>query len=140
MNITELHPEYLADLARQFGFLGAFLGGVSATLFVTLLTLAEPSKVVRWAIGLAALGACSFIVTAYMSVGVIANSHPKAPAIMAENSIVAVQVLLTVSFGIGSLALLASIGVSGWSRSKTLGVITSTVAFLGAVPLLLDFA
>ncbi|MEP0390711.1 MAG: hypothetical protein ABJ205_06925 [Erythrobacter sp.] len=140
MNITELHPEYLGDLARQFGFLGAFLGGVSATLFVTLLTLAKPSNVVRWAIGLAAVGACSFIVTAYMSVGVVANSHPNAPPEMAGSSIVAIQVLMSASFGIGSLALLGAIGVSGWSRSKTLGITTTTVAFLGAVPLFLDFA
>ncbi|NQX96211.1 MAG: hypothetical protein HRT64_15070 [Erythrobacter sp.] len=140
MNLTELHPEYLADLARQFGFLGAFLGGVSATLFVTLLTLAEPSKVVRWAIGLAAVAACAFIVTAYMSVGVIANSHPKAPPQMEGTSIGAVQILMTISFAIGSFSLLGAIGVSGWSRSRRLGIITSIVAFLGAVPLLLDFA
>lgn len=140
MNVMELHPEYLAALARQFGFLGAFLGGISATLFVTLLTLAKPGKVVRWAIGLAAVAAVAFIVTAYMSVGVIANSHPNAPPQMAGNSVIAVQVGMSLSFGVGSLALLAAIGVSGWSRSKALGIVTSTVAFLGAIPLFLDFA
>ncbi|WP_298303061.1 hypothetical protein [uncultured Erythrobacter sp.] len=140
MNLTELHPEYLAALARQFGFLGAFLGGVSATLFVTLLTMAKPGKVVRWAIGLAAVAAVAFIVTAYMSVGVIANSHPNAPSEMAGNSIVAVQLGMSLSFGVGSLALLAAIGVSGWSRSRLLGIVTSIVAFLGAIPLFLDFA
>ncbi|MEL7196945.1 MAG: hypothetical protein AAGL10_01400 [Pseudomonadota bacterium] len=140
MNLTELHPEYLSALAQQFGFLGAFLGGVSATIFVTLLTLAKPSSIVRWAIGLAALGAVSFIITAYMSVGVIANSHPNAPPEMAGGSLVAVQVIMSLSFMIGSLALLAAIGVSGWSRSKPLGIITSVVAALGAVPLILDFA
>lgn len=140
MNITELHPEYLGALARKFGFLGAFLGGISATLFVTLLTLAKPGKVVRWAIGLAAVAAVAFIVTAYMSVGVIANSHPNAPPQMADNSIIAVQIGMSLSFGLGSLALLAAIGVSGWSRSKALGTVTSIAAFLGAIPLFLDFA
>lgn len=140
MNVTELHPEYLADLARQFGFLGAFLGGVSATLFVTLLTLAKPSKVMRWSIGLAAVGACAFIVTAYMSVGVIANSHPNAPVQVAGNSALTAQLLMTISFAIGTLALLGAIGASGWSRSKVLGYITTTAAMLAAVPLFLDIA
>lgn len=140
MNITELHPEYLTALARQFGFLGAFLGGMSMALFVTLLTLAKPSKVVRWAIGLAAFAAAAFIVTAYMSVGVIANSHPHAPPQMAGNSITAIQVLMSVSFGLGSLALLGSLGVSGWSRSKPLGIVTTIAACLAAIPLFLDFA
>jgi len=140
MNVTELHPEYLAALARQFGFLGAFLGGMSATLFVTLLTLAKPSKVVRWAIGLAAVAATAFIVTAYMSVGVIANSHPNAPPEMAGNSIFAVQILMSISFGIGSLSLLGAIGVSGWTRSKALGIVTTTAAVIAAIPLFLDFA
>lgn len=141
MNAMELHPEYLADLARQFGFLGAFLGGLSATLFVTLLTLAKPSTVVRWSIGLAAIGACAFIVTAYMSVGVIANSHPNAPAqVVDEGSVLAVQLAMTISFAIGIFALLGAIGASGWSRSKPLGYITTVAAVLAAVPLIVDLA
>ncbi len=138
--MLELHPEYLAALARQFGFLGAFLGGVSATLFVTLLTLAKPSKVVRWAIGLAAVGAAAFIVTAYMSVGVIAQSHPNAPDVIAAGPRTIVQVGMSLSFAIGTFALLGAIGVSGWSRSKTLGYVTTAVAVLAALPLLADLA
>ncbi|MEM1051897.1 MAG: hypothetical protein AAGI28_07365 [Pseudomonadota bacterium] len=138
MNVVELHPEYLTDLAKQFGFLGAFLGGVSATLFVTLLTLAEQTRIVRWAIGLAAVGATSFVVTAYMSVGVIANSHPNAPPQIDESALLAVRLLMTISFAIGTLSLLAAIGVSGWSRSKVLGWITSIAAFLAATPLLFE--
>ncbi len=140
MNMLELHPEYLAALARQFGFLGAFLGGVSATLFVTLLTLAKPSRVVRWAIGLAAVAAAAFIVTAYMSVGVIAQSHPNAPDMVAAGPRTIVQVGMSLSFAIGTFALLGAIGVSGWSRSKTLGYVTTAVAVLAALPLLADLA
>ncbi|MEO1220134.1 MAG: hypothetical protein AAFY42_02120 [Pseudomonadota bacterium] len=138
MNVTELHPEFLAALARQFGFLGAFLGGVSATLFVTLLTLAKPSNLVRWSIGLAAVAACAFIVTAYMSVGVIANSHPMRPEQMAETPLVLPRLIMTVSFLLGTVSLLGAIGASGWSRSRLLGIITTTAALLAAVPLLID--
>lgn len=140
MSMTELHPEYLAALARQFGFLGAFLGGVSATLFVTLLTLAKPSKPVRWSIGLAAIGAVSFILAAYMSVGVIAQSHPEAPAMVQDTTPWAAQIGMVASFSIGTFALLAAIGVSGWSRSKLLGYVTTTVALLAAIPIVLDMA
>jgi len=138
--MTELHPEYLAALARQFGFLGAFLGGVSATLFVTLLTLAKPSKVVRWSIGLAAVGAVAFILAAYMSVGVIAQSHPKAPAMVLDSTPWAAQIGMVVSFSLGTFALLAAIGVSGWSRSKVLGYVTTLAALLAAIPIVLDMA
>ena len=138
MEIQELPPEYLSALARQFGFLGAFLGGVSATLFVTLLTLATPSKVVRWAIGLAAVAAAAFIVTAYMSVGVVANTHPGSPTQGADTSFKTLQILMSLSFAVGILTLLGAIGVSGWSRSKTLGYVTSGAAFLAALPVLLD--
>ncbi|WP_379550109.1 hypothetical protein [Qipengyuania sp. DGS5-3] len=138
MNTMELHPEYLAALAQQFGFLGAFLGGVSATLFVTLLTLAKPSVVVRWSIGLAAVAAAAFIVTAYMSVGVIAQSHPHAPEVVIEDGGRSVQAVMVLTFAIGTFALLGAIGASGWSRSKVLGYVTTSVALLAAIPLILD--
>ncbi|MEP3421085.1 MAG: hypothetical protein ABJN35_05080 [Erythrobacter sp.] len=138
--MTELEPEYLLALAQQFGFLGAFLGGVSATLFVTLLTLAKPSLLVRWSIGSAALGASCFIITAYMSVGVIAQNHPLSPRAPIESSDGYVPTLMYLSFVIGVFSLLAAIGVSGWTRSKPLGYVTTAVAGLAALPLLADLA
>lgn len=142
--MTDMEPEYLLALAQQFGFLGAFLGGVSTTLFVTLLTLAKPSLLVRFSIGLAALGAGSFIITAYMSVGVIAQNHPFSPRKLSESSgenlAAFAQMGMSLSFVIGIFALLAAIGISGWTRSKPLGLVTTAVAVLAALPLLADLA
>ncbi len=138
--MAEMEPEYLLALAQQFGFLGAFLGGVSATLFVTLLTLAKPSLLVRWSIGSAALGAACFIITAYMSVGVIAQNHPLSPRASLESSGTLVLMGMYLSFVIGVFALLAAIGISGWTRSKPLGYVTTAVAGLAALPLLADLA
>ncbi|MGB3167588.1 MAG: hypothetical protein WBA68_12520 [Alteraurantiacibacter sp.] len=39
--MTKLNPEYFTVLAQQSGFLGTFLGGVSATIFVTMMTMAR---------------------------------------------------------------------------------------------------
>ena len=138
MSRPELHPEFLAALAQQFGFLGAFLGGVSATLFVTLLTLSKPSTVTRWSIGLAAIGAAAFIVTAYLSVAVIAQSHPHAPPATQEAAFRMAQVGMVLSYALGTFALLGSIACSGWSRSRTLGYVTTIVALIAAVPIVID--
>lgn len=138
--MNDMEPEYLLALAQQFGFLGAFLGGVSTTLFITLLTLAKPSVLVRWSIGFAALGAACFIITAYMSVGVVAQNHPLSGRLPSEGSGALTQMGMSVSFVVGVFALLAAIGVSGWTRSKPLGCVTTAVASLAALPLLADLA
>ena len=134
MNLLELHPDYLTALAGHFGFLGAFLGGVAATFFVTLLTLGQPSTVERAALALGAVAALAFIVTASMSVDVVATSHPNAPAGVASKANPFPQVAMALSFFVGITTLLAAIGVSGWSRSRKLGILTTGAALIAAIP------
>ena len=134
----ELDPAYLTALAEQFGFLGAFLGGVSATFMVTLLTLAAPGRAARIAIALSAVAAVSFIVTAALSMPVIARGHPAAPDFVAAVSSDFERTVVSLSFAIGILSLLAAIGAGGWMRSRFLGVVTSVLAIAAAVPIIIS--
>ena len=137
MSAIELAPEYLAATARQYGFLGAFLGGVAATFCATMLTLAKPSRSARWSIGLSSVAAVAFIVVAILSVTIVARNHPLAPELIGERSTVFQQAILVLSFTIGGFALLSAIGVAGWTRSKPLGIVTSSAALIAAIPIFL---
>lgn len=137
--VTELDPAYLSTLAQNFGFLGAFLGGVSATVCVTLLTLTQPSNPSRWAVGLAALAAEGFIVTAALSMTVVAQSHPQAPAFIARQASSFERLGLVFAFTIGVYSLLAAIGVSGWIRSRVLGMCMTAIALAAAIPITVNY-
>ncbi|MEO0461643.1 MAG: hypothetical protein AAF127_00820 [Pseudomonadota bacterium] len=133
MLLTKLQPEYVNALAGQFGFLGAFFGATSATLFVTLLTLAQPSLTMRWSIGLAGCASLAFIVTAFYSVGVFSVTHPLAPDVVDEKAFIYNFATMIISFTLGIYALLGAIGLSGWSRSRYIGIAVSVLAAIAGV-------
>ena len=127
--MQELPAAYLGEIARQIAFVGAFLGGFAATFLATLLVAATPKRVTSWVIGAAAVASCAFIVAVIASVSLTTVSHPETPEIVRQNTAVDVaRIVSTLGFGIGISALLVSVGLSGWIRSRRAGVVTSTIA------------
>ena len=127
-------PEYLAELARQFGFLSAFLGGVAATVMAQLLTLHTPRRVVAWTIVSAAAAAVAFVVSVLGATLLLTAVHPQAPAGLRRYA--ADPLLGAVSFGapaLGVYLLLLTLGLAGWVRSRKTGLATSALALAGAL-------
>lgn len=133
MQLQQLLAEYLAELARQLSFVSAFLGGFAATFLGTLLFAPAESRAARWAIALTALSSSTFIVAVLWTTMLTVGLDPHAPggAVSARGTQARVISVLAVMVGI--YALLASIGLSGWLRSRRLGWITSTIATVAAL-------
>lgn len=127
-----LSPVYLSDIAAQTGGLSAFLGGFAATFLGTLLALNVKGRVGSTAIGFAAVSSVAFIVAVVGSTGVVAALHPDGPG-FGRAGVGGTQVLMTLAFLLGLYALLISLGLSGWSRSRSTGLTTSIAAGLGLV-------
>lgn len=127
-----LAPAYLSALASQLGSLSAFLGGFAATFLGTLLALGGRGRTASLAIGFAAASSAAFIVCVVASTALVSVLHPLAPATARAASPDAARTILTLSFVLGLYALLASLGLSGWSRSKGTGWTTSLAAGVGA--------
>lgn len=129
-----LPAEYLAEIARQFSFLSAFLGGFAATFFVTLLVADSPKRSTGWSLGCAAFAASSFVVAAVSFVMITVVLNPEVPAnVSSGSSIDHARVVGILGFGLGVYALLASVGISGWIRSRRLGLVTSASAGVGLI-------
>lgn len=127
-------PEYLGELARQFGFLSAFLGGVAATFVAQLLTLNSPRKAVAWTLVLAAAAAVAFIVSVLGSTLTVAAVHPQAPeGLKPYASDPLVRATGSLSMVLGLYLLLATVGLAGWVRSRKAGIATTALAITGAV-------
>lgn len=132
-----LPPDYLAEIARQIAFLSAFLGGFAATFLATLLVAGSPRRVAGWAIGGAAVAAGSFIIAIVAAVMLTIVSHPEVPPnVLAGSSVLRARLISTLGFFIGLLALLASLGLSGWIRSRKTGIATTVAASLATAMVL----
>lgn len=127
-----LSPAYLVAIAAQMGGLSAFLGGFAATFLGTLLALRAKGRTATIAIGFAAASSVAFIVAVVGSTALTAALHPEAPQFGAPD-VRGVQVVMTLAFTLGLYALLVSLGLSGWSRSRGVGWTTSLLAGLGVI-------
>ncbi|WP_213982060.1 hypothetical protein [Sphingomonas sp. dw_22] len=135
-----LAPDFLVTLATQIGGVSAFLGGFAATFLAMFLTLGHESRAATIAITASAIASVAFIVAVVATTALIALLHPHAPAGSAAST-GSSQMLMGLSFLTGMLALLVSLGASGWTRSRATGWTTSAVAAIGVVlTLLLVFA
>ena len=139
--MSQLSAEYLAELARQMGFVSAFLGGVAAAFLGTLLTLRSPRRIVGWTMVCAAAAGVAFVVSVLGSVAWLSLLHPEAPAgARAAAANREAQLLTSVPFMIGVALLMTLVGMAGWIRSRGTGIATTAVAALGAVLALLALA
>ena len=127
-----MSSEYLAELARQIGFVSAFLGGVAAAFLATLLTLQSPRRIIGRTIVCAAATALAFIVSVLGSLAWLTVLHPGAPQ-GAQGSLREAQFLTAVPFSLGILLLMVTIGMAGWIRSRNTGIGTTAMAVIGTV-------
>lgn len=131
--MSEPNPNYIIAVAEQLSFVSAFLGGISATILVTIVVFTSDKRSVSWIVSSSALAACSLLIAVVASWRLTILLSPEIP-FQANSTII--KVLwngMLIGYGIGFLSLLASIGLSGWLRSKRDGIITTTIAVISVV-------
>ena len=133
-----LNAEFLGETGRQIAFVSAFLGGFAATFLGILLQSPNSRRHVGWAAGAAAVASASFILAVISGTTLALVMHPGAPPGIAKPTFLPqVRSLILVAFTCGIYSILLSLGLSGWIRSRQLGIVTSVAAFVSAVIALL---
>jgi len=121
--------EQLIGITEQLTLLSAFLGGFSATFLAAILTTAPSSKIVNWMIICSSFAACCFIICAASSIAV-ANALQLNVAI---DTLTFGTRTSSLSMALGLFSLIACIGLSGWLRSKNIGLVTSVFSGVTAI-------
>jgi hypothetical protein len=133
-----LNAEFLGETGRQIAFISAFLGGFAATFLGILLQSPNSRRHVGWAAGAAAVASASFIVAVVSGSLLALVVHPGAPPALANPTLLPpLRILMAITFIVGIYSSLFSLGLSGWIRSRQLGIVTSVAAFVSAVIMLL---
>jgi hypothetical protein len=134
LTMTSLNPDFIGEIARQLTSVSAFLGGFAATFLGILLQSNSTRRHVAWAAGAAAVASASFMISVIAGTLVALVVNPSAPQGFATPQFLPwARQILFVSFAVGIYSNLLSLGLSGWIRSRGLGLVTSIAAFVSAV-------
>ena len=131
--MQKLDPDYVIAVAEQLSFVSAFLGGVSITILVTIVVFANPKKSVSWIVAASALAACSLLIAGGAAWRLTILLNPATNAAFDPSILTVLWASMLVGYGLGFLALLACIGLSGWIRSKKPGWITTGMAVVSVL-------
>jgi hypothetical protein len=141
MNST---PESLADLFRQLAFISALIGGFAFAFLGVLLTAPSRSRVVEWTAGMAMATVASLVVCVIGWTLMASEVVTATPANASAEEFLKVALnfnrmhsRLSLLFTLGMFLFLASLGVSGWVRSRALGVVSTIIALFAAVGFML---
>ncbi|HEX8280476.1 MAG TPA: hypothetical protein VF551_03790 [Chthoniobacterales bacterium] len=126
--------QFLGEIATQLASVSAFLGGFAATFLGILLQSNSPRRHVGWASGAAAIASASFMIAVITGTLIPLAVSASAPKGFATPEFVPwAQKILFTSFAVGIYANMLSLGLSGWIRSRALGIVTSVAALLSAI-------
>lgn len=131
--MTEIKTSYVIAVAEQLSFVSAFLGGISATILVTIVVFTSPNKSVSWIVSASSLAACSLLVAVVASWRLSIMLHPAMPMPVETTLIKILWAGMLAGYSLGFLSLIASIGLSGWLRSRKIGLITSSIALIATL-------
>ena len=130
--MDQIKASYVLDVAEQMSLVGVFLGGVSITILITLVVFNSPHKLVNWIIAVSALAGCSLLISVVASLRLIIALHPEfpSPETTSASEMDLLWRLMISGYGIGVLSLVINIGLSGWLRSRSTGMITMIVSVI----------
>ncbi len=131
-------PEFVLETFRQMAFISALIGGFAFSFVGVLLALKQRTSIVHWIIGITITASCGLIVCTLgwtMSANFI---YPLAAEKVTDVPLFVKNMHRSLSLTfIGCLLLfLVSLGLSGWIRSRWLGIISSVVAFVAILNVL----
>jgi hypothetical protein len=127
--------ESQAEFYRQLAFISALVGGFALTFLAQMIAIGSQRRIVGWTIGFSAAAASGLMVcTLGWSLSAPAAVTPGMHAYAASSPNVLAQLhfVMCLLFLSSLLLFLISLGLSGWIRSRALGVVLCTIAGIAA--------
>jgi hypothetical protein len=134
-----LSPEVFAEIFRQAAFISALIAGFSFAFLGVILTSSSRKRIEEWTAAFAVAATAGLLVCALgwtLSVPrLLALSHQATSATPFElpEAFRSLHRSLSKTFIVCFFLFLTSLGLSGWIRSRKLGVVSTFIACLAAV-------
>ncbi len=124
----EFSQAYMLAVADQLALVSTFLGGVSATILITIVIVNSSKKCVSFLVATSTLAACALLLSLISAWRLTIALHPDLPVDVAQSDILMLWRVMILAYIVGFASLIACIGVAGWLRSRKMGLLTTTLA------------
>ncbi len=134
---VKLSFEYWNKLAEQTVFISALLGGFSIAVIVSLLYNEKTNRLSRNLFRAAIIAAASFLVSVFSMTKIIMITSPGFPFKVTKAMLSFPRIVGSASLLIGVISLMTIIALSGWTKSRRMGIFTTTIGGLGFILIIL---
>lgn len=131
----EYAPGYLEHVYQQISSISAVLGGFAVATMALLLDDDPDRSVASWAAGASGVAAGLLISTTFLA-SILSSDAMKHEATSFADLTPSVADLVGIVgplFPLGMYALLLSLGLTGWIRSRGTGIATTSAAIVAAI-------
>ncbi|CAL2094278.1 conserved membrane protein of unknown function [Tenacibaculum sp. 190524A02b] len=123
--------EYWNELAKQTILISSLLSGFSITVVANLLVSDKNNKLFNRILKSATLSAGCFLITVFamMQISMITTPGGYLKNVT-ENDFLVPRIIGVIAFFIGLFSLSTMISLSGWTKSKKVGIYTTVIGIL----------
>ncbi|BDD05495.1 hypothetical protein [Aureibacter tunicatorum] len=125
-----LSLEYLNGLANQILLISSLLGGFSIAIVSNLLTDKTKGQITNRIFQVTTLAAGSFLVSVFAMTKIVMMTTKGYPENISSETLETSNIIGSISFLLGITFLCFVIVLSGWTKSKQLGIFTTIVGII----------
>lgn len=128
--MVEIPLEYWNKLANQVIMISSLLGGFSIAVIANLLVSDLNTKLSRTIMLAANFAASFFLITVFAMTKIVMMTTTGYPLKVVASNLMFPRFIGIISFFIGIISLIIMISLAGWTKSKRMGKITTTVGII----------
>ncbi len=136
--MIELPIEYSHKVASQVILISSLLSGFSITMIANLLIKEKESKIINLIFRMTIISASSFLITVFAMTNIVLKTTKGYPLKLISESLTFSSITGLTSFLIGLISLSILISLSGWSKSKKMGIFTTIIGILTFVLIIMN--
>ena len=135
--MVEITFEYWNKLSGQIITISSLLGGFSIAIIANLIVSDVNTRLLRYIMIASTLAASFFLVTVFAMTKILMMTTDGYPMKIISSNLILPQFVGAISFFLGVFSLTTLISLAGWTKSKKLGRVTTTIGILAILLILI---
>lgn len=135
--MIEMPLEFWNKLANQLVTISSLLGGFSIAVTANLMVSESNNRLTNNILKVATVASGCFLVTVFAMTKILMMTTTGFPVKVTESTFLVPRILGMVTFLLGVASLSIVIALSGWTKSRSIGIFTTIVGILSFLMMLI---
>ncbi len=128
--MTELTFDYWNKLASQTITISSLLAGFTIAVIANFLVSETKTRLKNNIMAASTLAASFFLITVFSMTKLLMMTTEGYPNKVVDNDLLLPRIIGVMAFLFGVIALLTMVSMAGWTKSRKMGIFTTTVGIL----------